>query len=308
VLHDRAQLGISADLCEYQTDNQGRSQPIEFDRARIKIRKPFTITSFIVMCGSASVQVQLVVIDAARSKELIVLTSPAAYEVIPGVPLGCPGDVFSPAFWAVMAQEAEMGGFGEIKLGESLAEEIAACLLGGFGMPAELGIAAYDRLRSRGLLSSGISEGVLEAALAEPFVTESGSRRYRFPKQKARYLALVLDRLPLMSEPESDLVFRDDLATLPGIGLKTASWVVRNRRRSDHVAVLDVHIIRAGRYMGLFSASMDPVRHYRIMEERFISLAKGLDVGAADLDAAIWRVMRTIGHLVPTTPYSSHVH
>jgi thermostable 8-oxoguanine DNA glycosylase len=235
-------------------------------------------------------------------------TSQARREVMPGVPMGCPGDVFSPAFWAVMAQEAEAGGFGDIRLGESLTEEIAACLLGGFGMPAELGLAAYDRLRSRGLLSTGVSEDMLEAALVEPFDTATGSRRYRFPRQKARYLAVVLERLPFMGEAECDLAFRDDLATLPGIGLKTASWVVRNRRHSDHVAVLDVHIIRAGRYMGLFSTSMDPVRHYRAMEERFIGLARVLDVAAADLDAAMWRVMRTIGHLVPNTPYSSHVH
>jgi thermostable 8-oxoguanine DNA glycosylase len=82
---------------------------------------------------------------------------------------------------------------------------------------------------------------------------------------------------------------------------------VRNRRRSDQVAVLDVHIVRAGRYIGLFAPTMDPARHYRLMERRFISLARALGVRAADLDSAMWQVMRLIGYLMPRTPYGAHL-
>lgn len=232
----------------------------------------------------------------------------AQSEILPGVPLGRADDVFSPAFWAEMAKQAEGGKFGSIRLGDDLSEEIAACLLGGFGMPAELGLAAFERLKMHGLLFSGISADRLEAALREPFEGALKGRRYRFPRQKAGYLAASLEKLAEITEAACDVAFRDDLATLPGVGLKTASWIVRNRRHSDHVAVLDIHIIRAGRYVGLFSPAMNPSRHYRAMEERFIGMARALKVRAADLDSAMWQVMRSIGHLMPGAPYAAHFH
>ncbi|WP_198137890.1 hypothetical protein [Verminephrobacter eiseniae] len=36
------------------------------------------------------------------------------------------------------------------KLGRTLAQEVAACLLGGHGIPAPVGLAAYKRLHERG--------------------------------------------------------------------------------------------------------------------------------------------------------------
>lgn len=232
----------------------------------------------------------------------------ALSEIIPGVPVGRIEDVFSPAFWGQMARSAERGGFGGIRLGSDLVEEVAACLLGGFGMPAEMGLAAFDRLKERKLLFPGVRQEVLEAALTEPFVDPPlNGRRYRFPRQKARFLAASLDHLPSLCEQASDIAFRDDLSSLPGVGLKTASWIVRNSRHSDEVAVLDVHIVRAGRYIGLFGPSMNPSRHYRAMEVRFIELARALKVRAADLDSAMWQVMRSIGRFMPTTPYRAHL-
>ncbi len=230
---------------------------------------------------------------------------PPLSEIVPGVPLGRTDEVFSPAFWGEMACAAERGDYGDIRLGADLSEEIAACLLGGFGMPAEMGLAAFHRLKERDLLYPGVPADALEAALSEPFAGRLNGRRYRFPHQKAGFLSSSLERLPRLQEHACDLAFRDELATLPGIGLKTASWVVRNRRHSNHVAVLDVHIIRAGRYVGLFAPTMNPARHYRAMEARFIALARALSVRAADLDSAMWQVMRSIGHLMPSTPYTA---
>jgi len=224
-------------------------------------------------------------------------------DIIPGVFLGRPEDVFSPAFWREMAQCSARGDYGALQLGETVAEEVAACMLGGFGMPAEMGLAAFERLRTKGLLYQGVTAEVLEAALSEPF--ENG-RRYRFPRQKARYLSASLQQLPDVREHSPDPIFRDDLAGLPGIGLKTASWIVRNRRPSAEVAVLDVHIVRAGRYIGLFGKKYDPARHYRPMETRFLELARALGVPASHLDSAMWQVMRAIGHLMPASPYSAH--
>ena len=57
--------------------------------------------------------------------------------------------------------------------------------------------------------------------------------------------------------PVVGVMLRDALTAIPGVGLKTASWAVRNHRASDSVAVLDVHIVRACEHLGVFPARSD---------------------------------------------------
>ena len=132
----------------------------------------------------------------------------------------------------------------------------------------------------------------LEAALSVPFIVEGRERRYRFPRQKAHYLAACLRQLNELAEPTDDQALRDKLATLPGVGLKTASWVVRNHRSSDSVAVVDVHIRRAGKLLGLFDGNMDPSRHYLQMERQFLDFASAIRSRASLLDGLMWDQMR----------------
>lgn len=215
--------------------------------------------------------------------------------VIPGIRWGAFDELLTPAYWRGQAWQHEMiGTYERLRLGQNLVEEVSACLLGGFGMKAEIGLAAFARLRDLGLLSGPPSISELESALAEPFSIRGVSRRYRFPRQKARYLSACLERLETFSEPLDDAAFRDQLAELPGIGLKTASWIVRNYRRSNRVAVIDIHILRAGRHIDLFPAGMEPQRHYRALEESFLRFAAALGVAAGMLDGLIWDYMRRI--------------
>ncbi len=163
-------------------------------------------------------------------------------------------------------------------------------------MPAELGLGAYDAVRREGLLDlqEKVDVGRIEAVLSKPIPYGHGYRAYRFPRQKARYLAGCLERLRCFSEPNSDRALRDALATFPGVGLKTASWVVRNYRASHAVAVLDVHILRACRNVGLFPATWTPQSHYRALEAKFLAFASALNTDAGLLDAVMWDFMRRI--------------
>jgi thermostable 8-oxoguanine DNA glycosylase len=216
--------------------------------------------------------------------------------VLPGIRWGAFDELLTPAYWRGQAwQHERLGTYRHLRLGNTLAEELAACLLGGFGMKAELGLAAFARLRDRGLLR-GVppAEHILEHALAEPFMIRGHSRRYRFPRQKARYLAACLKRLGDFTEPNDDVVLRDCLAEFPGIGLKTASWIVRNYRRSNRVAVIDIHILRAGRHIGLFPPEANPQRHYSSLEDAFIGFAAALNTGAGTLDGLMWDYMRRL--------------
>ncbi|MYF31329.1 MAG: hypothetical protein F4169_21230 [Gammaproteobacteria bacterium] len=223
------------------------------------------------------------------------LPSPQS-QLLPGVQWGSFDELLTPAYWKGQAwQHERLGSYEELRLGRSLIEELAACLLGGYGMPAELGLAAYRRLRDRGLLGAVPTVDALEGALSEPFATRHGvTRRYRFPRQKARYLAGCLQAIQDLAPPRSDRALRDLLMELPGIGPKTASWVVRNHRGSDAVAIIDVHILRAGRHIGLFPASWQPRQHYVQLESAFLKFAVALDVRASLLDAMIWDYMRRL--------------
>ena len=238
----------------------------------------------------AFVQTVYTILDG-RVRELT-LPEPDEY-VLPGVRWGAFDELMTPAYWRSQAWQHEaLGTYSGFRLGGTLAEEVAACLLGGYGMPAELGLAAYARLRGRGLLVGTPAVCTLENALLEPFQYRDRRRAYRFPRQKARYLAACLARLEDLSEPAADTGLRDILATMPGVGPKTASWIVRNYRASNAVAIIDIHILRAGQHVGLFEPEWTPHGHYRDLETAFLCFATAICTPAALLDSLVWDQMR----------------
>ena len=102
-------------------------------------------------------------------------------------------------------------------------------------------------------------------------------------------------------EDLTDVEFRNWFTGLPGVGLKTASWITRNFRGSDSVAIIDVHVFRAGRLSGIFAASATIARDYEELEQRFLAFAAALGVPASQLDALIWDFMKRIGPLAVST-------
>lgn len=229
------------------------------------------------------------------------LRLPAAHcHVLPGVRWGRHDCLFTPAYWAAQAwhHAAELTA-APLRLGRTLVEEVAACLLGGHGTPAEIGLAAFESVRRAGLLvSAPASAADVEAVLARPLLICGRTVRYRFARQRAIYLASALSRLSRNSiDSSSHRRFRDELTSIHGIGLKTASWITRNWLDSDEVAVLDVHVLRAGCIMGLFPHSARIDRDYLELEDAYISFARAISVRASRLDALIWRQMRFAGIL-----------
>lgn len=80
--------------------------------------------------------------------------------------------------------------------------------------------------------------------------------------------------------------------SIKGIGPKTASWVARNWLDAEDVAILDIHIYRAGLLAKFFEPDKTVERHYFELEERFLDIAKALNVSAAELDAVMWHEMQ----------------
>ena len=226
--------------------------------------------------------------------ERIELPAPSA-EVLPGVRWGHTSEFFSPAFWKYHSQaHRETERFRRHAFGRTLVEEVSACLLGGYGMPAELGWAAFVRLRDEGLLSGQAGTDELERALTRPFKVANSWRKYRFARQRAKYLRGAIKAVRAVVPTRDGRELRNQLISITGVGPKTASWIVRNHLGSDDVAILDVHITRAGIAAGVFPESADPIRHYFKLEARFLEFCVAIDEPASRLDAIMWDYMRRI--------------
>lgn len=222
-------------------------------------------------------------------------------EIVGGVRWGDPCAIFTPAYWYtqyIMRDSSKA--LTRHRIGQTFAEEVAACLLGGHGIPAEVGSAAFERVKKEGLIQGLCDDAVvLEHLLCEPLQIGSRLMRYRFWKQKARYLASAFGHLRTSELPVDDAVeLRNRLTALPGIGPKTASWIVRNWTNSDDVAILDIHVVRAGMLMNLYRHDERVERHYLQMEQKFVTLANRLTIPTSDLDALIWSTMRATPRLV----------
>ena len=205
-------------------------------------------------------------------------------------------EICTPAYWASQAWMLEMEEPDHFRLGDTLAEETLACVLGGHGIPAEVGMAAYYRLREA-LHEDGIAlkdPVKVERLLREPLNVRGKAMRYRFAAQKTRYVVAAMSALESIDEAIGDRALRDTLVTIPGIGLKTASWIVRNWRRSDEVSILDIHILRAGSILGIFQDKWKVERHYLQMEAAYLEFARRIGIRASILDSVMWASMREI--------------
>jgi N-glycosylase/DNA lyase len=225
-------------------------------------------------------------------------------EVLPGIKWGRFDQLFTPAFWYSQAwhpQNRER--IKSYKIGESFLEEVVACLLGGHGMPAEVGLVAFRRIKACGLLQyENCSEAALLKSLEEPLIIRGRLVRYRYPAQRAGYIANAIERLHMDSVPtHSDLALREWLQGLTGVGPKTASWIVRNHLDSDNVAIIDIHVFRAGVLLGIFDRGANITRHYAKLESRLLALAQAMKLHLATLDTLIWGHMRHLSSVAIET-------
>lgn len=217
------------------------------------------------------------------------------HQLMPGVKWGCYTQLFTPAYWKAQYLMHNLNDIFSInyKLGNNLLEEVVACLLGGFGLKAEMGLAAFHRLKERKQIKYGVQLTEILESLKEPFEIENKISHYRFPNQKAKFIHAFLNREDLKSIPDNyDLELRDWLLTVNGIGPKTASWITRNYLDSESVAIIDVHIFRACQRMGLYSESFDIQKDYIILEQLFLKFCFELDVLPSKMDALIWLQMK----------------
>ena len=234
----------------------------------------------------------------APDGSLAMLELPRAGAGVPGLPLRWGEAIVptTPAYWAAQTWMWSLDAPDHYRLGRSLEEELLACMLGGHGIPAEVGLAAYHRLRAAMHERPEVlcDRARVHAMLSRPLDLDGRSVRYRFANQKAGYVAAAFARIEDVDPTSDDRTLRDALTSLKGVGPKTASWVLRNLRGSDQVAILDVHILRAGWMLGLFDGDHRVERNYREMEYAYLGFADAISARASILDSVIWMTMRQL--------------
>lgn len=237
-----------------------------------------------------------VVTHLAGDRPVQLLLPPADALAIDHVPWGRHDELCSPAYWAAQSWMWEIDEPNHFRLGRTLREEVLACMLGGYGIPAEVGLAAYARLRpfADEFSNSLCEESFVRDELTRPLSVEGRTIHYRFPKQKARLVTGAFRSLNSELNTLADRPLRDALTKLSGIGPKTASWIVRNLRGSDEVAILDVHLLRAGRMLGIFRNDLTVEKHYMYLEEAFLRFSTSIRTRSSILDSVMWMTMRQL--------------
>lgn len=243
---------------------------------------------------------QVITAYFGNSLKQLFLPDPCA-EVLPGLTWGDHYEVFSPAFWAVQSWlNQDSPHRANYKLGNNLREEIVACLLGGYGIPAEIGLIAFHTLKSKGIFDDQIpTEKHILSILQEPLILNSKLVRYRFARQKAHYISQALSVISKSEPPNTcGKDHRDWLVNnIPGVGIKTASWITRNILDCNDVAIIDIHIHRSGIISGYFEQNTSPQRDYYKLERQFIEFSNAINVPPSILDNLIWRTMKDLGRI-----------
>lgn len=187
--------------------------------------------------------------------------------------------------------------------------ELLFCLLGGHGVTYELSLSATEVLWQKGIFDGCERRGdrlqryvqdLLGRAWYEPRRNTGGARRYRFPKRKAAVIRGADDWLRTHAAEEllrclraiADARGRRKwLCSCPGVGPKTATWVLRNIGLGEDLAILDVHILRALESSGRISEFRLP-RDYEQVECAFLAWSAELGAPAPAFDLLLWELGR----------------
>lgn len=207
--------------------------------------------------------------------------------------------LFTPAYWVshVWMNQLDVVASSPYFSQRSLAEEVTFCMLSGYGVTAELAGAAFQSCRRHGLIEEHCADPDQWAAVLKlPLAMGDRQVQYRYPNQKAKFLADAMRNLRAgRVDCSSGRALRDSLLKINGCGRKTAGFIARNFLDSDEVAILDIHVVRAGLLLDLFSEQDRVENAYDEMEQRYIDFCKAIQVRPSILDCVVWSQMRTLG-------------
>lgn len=190
-----------------------------------------------------------------------------------------------------------------------LVQEFFFVLLGGFGISYEQNKSALKVIKQKGFIDFNLyrdakSTPLIEQRLREEFETKqfepltiSGEyRKYRFTKTKPDII--VAAGQWLWAECNWDLKIKIEdlgcqksrkwLCNCPGLGMKSASWFLRNTGYNQDCAVFDVHILRFLRRIGLEVPRTLTDYTYIKLENELRDICNRIGVRLGIMDYLLW--------------------
>ena len=117
----------------------------------------------------------------------------------------------------------------------------------------------------------------------------------RFHKTKSRHLLQMKDQFSVIAQKLSEPVLAVELRewlvkNVFGLGYKEASHFLRNIGKNDSLAILDRHILRNLKRLGVISTIPKSIsrKHYLDIENRFSKFAIDLGIALDELDLVFW--------------------
>jgi thermostable 8-oxoguanine DNA glycosylase len=209
--------------------------------------------------------------------------------------------------WPAFAQAyEELGCPGPPASESELRRELVFCLLGGHGVTYEMNRSAATAVDELDVFSDQHAAdtlwdelvGVLSAARFDPPRKDGSPRRYRFPRRKATLIVQargwVLDAGSLtagLSACSSERDCRAWLMSCPGLGPKSASWVLRNTGWARDLAILDIHVLRAMADFGVISDARLG-SDYEAVERKFVDWCGQVGAAPGVFDLFLWEWQR----------------
>lgn len=192
---------------------------------------------------------------------------------------------------------------------EIMLEELFFILLGGFGISYELNKSALALLKQKGYLDSSLyndQEKIIITAKNlrdefnikqfEPNSLNGEYRKYRFIETKPK--VIVKAGYWLWQECAWDLesyfynhkglFTREWLCSCPGIGMKSASWFLRNIGVNDDYAVFDVHVLRFLDKVGIKVPQVITEKVYIQLEMILREICNKIGVSLGKMDYLLW--------------------
>jgi N-glycosylase/DNA lyase len=183
--------------------------------------------------------------------------------------------------------------------------ELLFCLLGGFGVSFEHNRSAAEVIGRLDPFAAGHGDGELLELLErefskpqfEPRRCDGSLRRYRYGIHRAATIIaarrwLTANRpLDQLLRPLAPRRRREFLCDCPGVGPKTASWLLRNTGLGRDLAIVDVHVLRALVDAGRVGEVKLP-RDYEHVEHAFLQWCGELNAPPAAFDLFVWEWQR----------------
>lgn len=213
--------------------------------------------------------------------------------------------------WDLYGESIENDKNIRINDNDILLDEFFFVILGGYGISYELNRSGLEVIKSKGLINKFLySDDMVKETERKihkefsikqfkPMTKNDELRKYRFIDSKPTVLANAGNWLLNKCEwdlytwlHESEYNLRNKICDCPGIGMKSASWFLRNTGYNFDYAVLDKHILRFIYRIGIEVPDILTEKGYIYIEETLRQICNEINVSLGKMDYLLWILSR----------------